>query len=85
MISCNSEFRACTHQADLKLNLSEKCVSIKLRVTGNHACFILVILNCNSSSTIPCFNFFLNSLSLPDSESNFTYYIHTELNDKIMR
>ena len=30
----------------LKLNLSDECVSTKLRVTGNHACFILVILNC---------------------------------------
>ena len=76
MISCNSEFRARTCQADLKLNLSDECVCTKLRVTGNHACFISVILNCNSSSTIPCFNFFLNSLPLPDSESNY-YTIST--------
>lgn len=32
----------------------------------------LVILNCNSSSTIPCFNFFLNFLPPPGTESNFT-------------
>ena len=72
MISCNSEFHARTCHADLKLNLSDECVSTNLRVTGNHACFILVILNCNSSSTIPCFNFFLNSLPPPGSETNFT-------------
>ena len=28
------------------LNLSDECVSTKLRVTENRACFILVILNC---------------------------------------
>ena len=31
-----------------KLNLSDECVSTKLRVTGNHACFIL---NCISLHT----------------------------------
>ena len=74
MISCYSEFRARTCHADLKLNLSDESQSYRtnLRVTGNHACFILVILNCNSSSTIPCFNFFLNSLPPPGSETNFT-------------
>ena len=57
MISCNSEFHARTCHADLKLNLSDECVSTNLRGTGNHACFILVILNCNSSSTISLFQF----------------------------
>ena len=42
MIPCYSEFPAYA----LSLNLSDECVSTKLRVTGNHACFILVILNC---------------------------------------
>ena len=38
MIPCYSEFPAYA----LSLNLSDECVSTKLRVTGNHACFILV-------------------------------------------
>ena len=38
-----------TRQTDL--NLSDECVGTKLRVTGNHACFILVILNCISLYT----------------------------------
>ena len=34
-----------------RLNLSDGCVSTKLRVTGNHSCFILFILNCISLYT----------------------------------
>ena len=39
-----------THSSDI-LNLSDESVSTKLRVTGNHACFILSILNCISLYT----------------------------------
>ena len=35
----------------MSLNLSDECVSTKLRVTGNHGCFILVVLNCISLYT----------------------------------
>ena len=52
MIPCNSEFRAHALVRQIKsLDLSDECVSTKLRVTGNHACFILVILNCISLYT----------------------------------
>ena len=45
MIPRNSKFRAYALVRQI-LNLSDECVSTKVRVTGNHACFILVILNC---------------------------------------
>ena len=41
MNPCNSEFRAYALVRQI-----DECVSTKLRVTGNHACYILVILNC---------------------------------------
>ena len=47
MIPCNSEF--CAYA--LVRQISDECVSTKLRVTGNHTCFILVILNCISLYT----------------------------------
>ena len=52
MIPCNSEFRAYALVREIFFfvffqNLSDECV----RVTGNHACFILVILNCISLYT----------------------------------
>ena len=39
---------------NLSLNLSDKYINKKLRVTGNHVCFILVNLNCISLNTYLC-------------------------------
>ena len=57
--ACNFFYRGkrcfpLTHSSDSRLNLSDECISTKLRVTENPACFILVILNCISLYTHVC-------------------------------
>ena len=55
MILCYSEFRAYAH-------LSDECVSTKLGVTENHACFILVIFELYSALQSRVLSTFLQHL-----------------------